>query len=94
MAAGTIAILTVCGGILAALIGGWVELVKARRAQAAVHHEVTPNSGGSLRDAVDRIERAVDKVRDAQVAQGERVARVEAKIENWATPNRRASDPR
>jgi len=91
MTTGGIAILTVCAGILVAIIGGWVELVKSRKSQSTVVHEVQQNNGGSLRDAVNRIETTADKIRETQVRQGERLAKVEARVETWS-PGRRSSD--
>lgn len=54
MTPGGIAILSTCGLIAVALIGAWVELFKTRRAQGTMVHQMQPNTGGSLRDAVDR----------------------------------------
>lgn len=62
-----ITMITVFGG---GLVGVWVELVRARRA-------VTPNSGNSMRDVVDRIE-------TTQRKHGERLARVETSIKHLA----------
>jgi hypothetical protein len=80
MSAGGIAILTVCGGILVAMIGGWVELHKSRKSQGLVQHEVQPNSGGSLRDAVNRIETAVGRLDDKVDSHTERLVRVETLV--------------
>lgn len=74
------------------LSGVLVELIRARKRQDKMVAEVSPNGGGSIRDAVDRIEKQVDRVRETQVAQGERLAKVEAKVENWALPTRRVTD--
>lgn len=60
-----ITVVTVFGG---GLVGVWVELIRARKA-------VTPNSGKSMRDAVDRIEATQRK-------HGERLARVETSIKH------------
>ncbi len=84
-----VAVISAVGVIMSGVL---VELIRARKRQDKVVAEVTPNGGGSIRDAVDRIEKTVDKVRDAQVTQGERIARVEAKVENWSGPGRRSSD--
>jgi hypothetical protein len=62
MTPGGIAILSTCGLIAVALIGAWVELFKARRAQRDVVHHMEPNTGGSLRDAVDRAEAAATAI--------------------------------
>jgi hypothetical protein len=78
--------------VVAALGAVVVELVRTRRKaasaaenSAAVVHEVTPNSGSSLKDAVVRIEKTVDEVRvavheirDDQAEHGERIAALEA----------------
>lgn len=50
-------VLSITAMILAALI--W--LIKAVQ---AVQHETKPNSGSSMRDAIDRIERTVEKLND------------------------------
>lgn len=50
-------VLTITSMVLAALI--WLI-----RAVYAISHETRPNSGLSMRDAVDRIERQVDKLND------------------------------
>ena len=34
------------------------------KAVQAIQHETKPNSGSSMRDAIDRIERTVDKLND------------------------------
>jgi hypothetical protein len=50
------------------------------------------NCGGSLRDAVGRIESKLDAL-DVKVDEHtERLVRVETRTENWAAPNRRATD--
>jgi hypothetical protein len=85
-------IISVISAVGLIMSGVLVELIRARHRQDKVVKEVSPNGGGSIRDAVDRIEKTVDKVRDSQVHQGERIARVEAKVENWAGPGRRSTD--
>lgn len=50
-------VLSITAMMLAALI--W--LIKAVQ---AVQHETKPNSGASMRDAIDRIERTVEKLND------------------------------
>jgi hypothetical protein len=50
-------VLSIAAMILAALV--W--LIKAVQ---SVQHETKPNSGTSMRDAIDRIERTVDKLND------------------------------
>jgi len=87
---GGIAILTVCGGILIAMIGGWVELRKGRIAQQSVEHEVTPNSGHSMRDQINDIKTAVGKLGDKLDKQSERLVRVETIVNDGR--NRRATD--
>jgi hypothetical protein len=84
-----VAIVSAVGLILSGVL---VELVRARRRQDQVVKEVTPNGGGSMRDIAARIESQVDRIRETQVAQGERLAKVEAKVETWAHPGRRATD--
>lgn len=62
-------------------VGAWVQ---ARRSAAAVHevrtmlhHEVNPNSGGSLRDAVDRLEVGVRDQSEQTRALAARVSALE-----------------
>lgn len=43
--------------ITVVILGGLIWLIKA---VTAIQHETRPNSGASLRDAVDRIERKLD----------------------------------
>lgn len=43
--------------ITVVVMGGLIWLIKA---VTAIQHETRPNSGASLRDAVDRIERKLD----------------------------------
>ena len=50
-------ILSIAAIVFAALM--W--LIKAVQ---AIQHETKPNSGSSMRDAIDRIERTVDKLND------------------------------
>jgi hypothetical protein len=88
----TITLITTGGLVLVALIGVWIELIRSRKRQDSVVTAVTPNSGSSMRDVVGRIEATVDRMREAQVGQGERLARVEAKVENWVVPARRVTD--
>lgn len=92
MTPGGIAILSTCGLIAVALIGAWVELFKTRKAQQQVHHEITPNGGNSLRDAVNRIAARVETLHAKLDENTQRLVRVETRTENWATPNRRSSD--
>lgn len=73
-----IAVISTLGLIMSGVL---VELIRARRATTKVAQEVQPNGGGSLRDMVTRIESQVERIRDTQVTHGERLARVEAKIE-------------
>lgn len=84
-----IALISAIGLVMSGVL---VELVRARRTATKVANEVQPNGGGSLRDIVTRIESQVDKIRENQVGHGERLAKVEAKIENWHGPGRRSSD--
>lgn len=85
-------LVAIVSAVALVLSGVLVELIRARKRQEQVVKEVTPNGGGSFRDAVDRIETTVDRVRETQIAQGERIAKVEAKVENWAHPGRRRTD--
>jgi hypothetical protein len=50
-------VLSIAAMVLAALM--W--LIKAVQ---AIQHETKPNSGASMRDAIDRIERTVEKLND------------------------------
>lgn len=50
-------VLSIAAMVLAALM--W--LIKAVQ---AIQHETKPNSGTSMRDAIDRIERTVEKLND------------------------------
>ena len=88
MTPGGIAILSTCGLILVALIGGIVELRKARISQTKVEHEMAPNTGGSLRDAVDRTTTAtaaigskMDKLTEMLHDVDKRLTRVETRTE-------------
>lgn len=74
-----IAVISALGLIMSGVL---VELIRARKAATKVAAEVQPNGGGSMRDMVSRIESQVDKIREVQVTHGERLARVEAKVEN------------
>lgn len=47
--------------IAAMMIAALMWLIKAVQ---AIQHETKPNSGSSMRDAIDRIERTVDKLND------------------------------
>lgn len=77
MTPGGIAILSTCGLIAVALIGAWVELFKARKGQDRLQHEMTPNHGGSLRDAVDKLGGSVDRLDTKVDGVVERLVRVE-----------------
>lgn len=85
---GGAAILTTCGLILVALIAGIVELRKTRVSARKVEHEVSPNTGGSMRDAVDRsvaasnaIGTKLDKISDQMHELDRRLTRVETRTE-------------
>lgn len=84
-----VAVVSALGLVLSGVL---VELIRARKRQDKVVAEVTPNGGGSMRDIAARIEAQVDRIRDTQVVQGERLAKVEAKVEGWAHPMRRSTD--
>jgi hypothetical protein len=94
MTPGGIAILTTCGVILAALIAAIVELRKTRASAGRVEHEVTPNGGASLRDAVNRIASRVDSLHTKLDDHSQRLVRVETRTESWHenAPRRRATD--
>jgi hypothetical protein len=47
--------------ITAAVFAGLVWLIKA---VSAIQHETKPNSGMSMRDAIDRIEKNIDRLED------------------------------
>ena len=47
--------------ITAAVFAGLVWLIKA---VSAIQHETKPNSGASMRDAIDRIERGLERLTD------------------------------
>lgn len=84
-----VAIISALGLVMSGVL---VELVRARKRQDTVVHEVTPNSGGSLRDAVNRIASRVDSLHTKVDDHTERLVRVETRTENWASPNRRMTD--
>ena len=52
-----LAVITITSIVLAALV--WLI-----RAVSAIQHETKPNSGMSMRDSIDRIEKTVDKLND------------------------------
>ncbi|WP_053205836.1 hypothetical protein [Jiangella muralis] len=74
----TVALISTAGLVLVALIGLLVEQVRTRRRADSVVHEVTPNSGASMRDVVDRIDRRL-------VTSGERGERTEGKVDRLAS---------
>lgn len=88
MTPGGVAILSTCGLILIALIGGIVELRKTRMVTKNVAHEMAPNTGGSLRDAVDRTTNAtaviggkMDRLAEMLHEVDKRLTRVETRTE-------------
>lgn len=88
MTPGGIAILSTCGLILVTLIGAIVELRKTGAATRNVEHEVSQNTGGSLRDAVDGATKAtgaigqkLDKLHDLVHLMDTRLTRVETRTE-------------
>jgi len=99
-------ILTAVLGVFGTLVAAIVELRKARvTAQlardnaavsaekiSAVEHEMRPNSGGSLRDAVNRLGGDVRKVDDKLDGLVERLVRLETRTEYFMPPRRRESD--
>lgn len=92
MTPGGIAILSTCGLIAVALIGAWVELYKARKAQQQVQHEMKPNHGGSLRDAVNQVAEQVSCLDSKLDGVVERLVRVETRQEYQHAPMRRSTD--
>lgn len=88
-----IAILAILVGLIGVIIKGWFELKKVKEATKTVEHEVTPNSGQSLRDQVDRLNKTVDKMDDKMDKQAERLVRVETIINgNGHNYGRRSTD--
>nr|DAS73365.1 MAG TPA: Protein of unknown function (DUF2746) [Caudoviricetes sp.] len=63
--ADALAALSTLGGLggLAALIAAVAALHRHEAATAEIRAEMRPDHGGSLRDAVDRIERGMDELR-------------------------------
>lgn len=92
MTPGGIAILSTCGLILVALIGAIVELRKTRVSTTKVEHEMKPNSGGSMRDAVNKLDVALSNLDGKLDGVVERLVRVEVRTENWNVPTRRSND--
>lgn len=81
-----IAIVSAVGLVMSGVL---VELIRARKRQETVVHEVQPNSGGSLRDAVNRMASRIDSLHTKVDDHTERLVRVETRSENW---QRRAGD--
>lgn len=92
MTAGGVAILSTCGLILVALIGAIVELRKTRVSQRSVEHEMKPNHGGSLRDAVNQVADQVTSLDTKLDGVVERLVRVETRQEYQHPPTRRVTD--
>lgn len=63
--------------LLIAVIAGIVELRKTRVSQKTVEHEMKPNHGGSLRDAVNKLADHLEKVDGKVDGMAERLVRVE-----------------
>lgn len=63
--ADALAALSTLGGLggLAALIAAVAALRRHEAATAEIRAEMRPDHGGSLRDAVDRVQRSVDELR-------------------------------
>lgn len=83
--------------VFVAMVGGIVELRKTRVTASGVAHEVRPNTGGSMRDAVDRAEAAVksmgnklDQLHNLVHEVDKRVAVVEART-GYMVPIQRES---
>jgi hypothetical protein len=74
-----VAFIIVCG-----LIGfiAWRASRHAKRAADEIVHQARPNSGQSLKDALNRIE-------DRQIEQGERIAALEAVVERRGSLEKR-----
>ena len=85
---GGAAILSACVLIIGGLVTAIVELRKARVSQRTVEHEVKPNTGGSMRDAVDKATAAstavggkLDRVIEQLHEVDKRLTRVETRTE-------------
>jgi hypothetical protein len=76
-------------GLLIAVVTGLVavlvELIRNRKRQDRVVHEVSPNSGSSMKDQLERVEALltalgveVEKLKQGQARNGERLAGLEA----------------
>lgn len=73
-------------GVLAATV--IVEIIRRERQHKAnstalnkMTYEMSPNSGQSMKDSLDRIEGKVDKVDERQRQYGERLTAVETSVE-------------
>jgi hypothetical protein len=94
-----IAILTGILGLIGLAVKGYFEIKKLRVAAKTaaasakvVEHEVTPNTGQSLRDQVDRLNKTVEKMDDKLDQQAERLVRVETIVNHQNNFGRRATD--
>lgn len=90
-----IAILTVCSGILIALIGAWGQVRKSRLSQQKIEHEVTPpktDDHTSLREELRRIADNVAVLDDKLDKNIERLVRVETIVIDGRYNRRRQSD--
>jgi hypothetical protein len=74
--------------LIAGLIVAIVELRKTRVSQRTLEHQVQPNTGGSMRDAVDKATAAseaiggkLDGMRDQLHAMDIRLTRIEARTD-------------
>lgn len=92
MTPGGIAILSTCGLILVTLIGAIVELRKTRMSAHKVEHEMKPNHGGSLRDAVNSVAEQMSSLDNKLDGVVERLVRVETRQEYFHPPRRRSTD--
>jgi hypothetical protein len=70
-------ILSACVLIICGLIVAIVELRKTRVSQNTVEHEMKPNHGGSLRDAVNKLTDHLERVDGKVDTMAERLVRVE-----------------
>jgi hypothetical protein len=84
----TVALIAASGGVLVALFGVLVELVRSRRANAADHKAVLTEVA-SLHQAQDEMKADITAVRadvkearDEQREQGERLARIEGRFDD------------
>lgn len=82
------AIITALGTLLGVVLKMLLDLKQGQRAIKAETAEVVaasrPNSGSSLRDAVDRIEAQTKAMAEAQLVQGAAILRLEGRVDTIA----------